>query len=81
LLWVPPTLNEDGSALTNLAGYKVRYGQTAGSLTQVVDIPAAATTSVMIQGLAAGTWYFTVSAYTTTGVESLPTGPVTKIIG
>lgn len=81
LLWVPPTLNEDGSPVTNLAGYKVRYGQSPASLTQVVDIPTATTTSVRIEGLAAGIWYFTVSAYTTNGVESLPTGPVTKTIG
>src|SRR5262245_53773176 len=26
LSWTPPTQNEDGSALTNLSGYEVRYG-------------------------------------------------------
>ncbi len=34
LTWTAPTQNEDGSALTNLAGYKVRYGTSPGSLTQ-----------------------------------------------
>jgi hypothetical protein len=28
LSWTPPTQNEDGSALTNLSGYEVRYGRT-----------------------------------------------------
>ena len=33
LTWTAPTQNEDGTALTNLAGYKVRYGQSPGALT------------------------------------------------
>ena len=33
-----------------------------------------------IEGLAAGTWYFTVASYTNTGVESAATGAVSKTI-
>jgi len=80
LAWSAPTKNEDGSALTNLAGYKVRYGQSAGVLSQVRDIATAATTRVTIEGLSAGTWYFTVASYTNAGVESAPTGAVSKSI-
>ena len=81
LNWTAPTQNEDGSALTNLAGYKVRYGQALGALDKVLDVPSAATTRVIIDGLTAGTWYFTVASYTNTGVESAPTGAVSKTIG
>ena len=81
LLWTAPTKNDDGSALTNLAGYKVRYGQSPGGLTQIVDVAGGAITSARIEGLAAGTWYFTVASYTTTGVESAQTGAVSKTIG
>jgi hypothetical protein len=80
LAWTAPTKNEDGTALTNLAGYKVRYGQSAGALSQVRDIASPATTSVTIEGLSAGTWYFTVASYTNAGVESAPTGAVSKTI-
>lgn len=80
LIWSAPTQNVDGSALTNLAGYKVRYGQSPGALTQLRDIAGAGTTSVRIDGLAAGTWYFTLACYTNSGVESAPTGTVSKSI-
>ena len=80
LTWTAPTQNEDGSALTNLAGYKIRYGTSPGALNQVVTVANPATTSTSIGNLAAGTWYFTVASYTNTGVESAPAGPVYKTI-
>jgi hypothetical protein len=80
LTWTAPTRNEDGTALTNLAGYKVRYGQSAAVLSQLRDIATPATTSVTIEGLSGGTWYFTVASYTNAGVESAPTGAVSKTI-
>src|SRR5581483_2849230 len=36
--WTAPTLNTDGSALTNLAGYYVKYGTSPTSLTGSVQI-------------------------------------------
>ncbi len=80
LTWTAPTQNEDGSALTNLAGYKVRYGTSPGALSKVLDVVGAGITSAVIEGLAAGTWYFSISSYTNTGVESAPTGTVYKTI-
>jgi len=58
----------------------VRYGQSTGALSELRDIATAATTSVTIEGLAAGTWYFTVASYTNAGVESAQTGAVSKTI-
>ena len=80
LIWTAPTRNEDGSPLSNLAGYNVRYGQSADGLTQILEIAEPATTTITIEGLAAGTWYFTVAAYTNTNVESAQAGPVSKTI-
>ena len=80
LTWTAPTKNEDGTPLTNLAGYKIRYGSSYGALNQVVDVPNPGITSATIASLAAGTWYFTVASYTNTGVESAPTGAVSKTI-
>ena len=76
LTWTVPTKNEDGSTLTGLAGYKIRYGTSASSLTQIVTITGAAITSASIEGLSAGTWYFTIASYTSGGVESSQTGTV-----
>jgi hypothetical protein len=80
LTWTAPTRNEDGSALTNLSGYRIRYGASADALTLSLEVPSAATTTARIDGLAAGTWYFTVASYTNTGVESAPAGPVWKSV-
>ena len=70
LSWVPPTENVDGTPITNLAGYRIRYGQSAGSLTQTLTIPNPAVTGATIEALKTGTWYFAVSAYTAANVES-----------
>jgi hypothetical protein len=78
--WVAPTQNVDGSALTNLAGYKVRYGTNQANLTQLIDVSSPSTTTVQIQGLTPATWYFTVSAYTNTGIESAPSVAASKTI-
>ncbi len=52
-----------------LAGYKVYYGTNGGSYTSHVD--AGNTTGSTITGLATGTtYYFAVTAYASTGVES-----------
>jgi len=76
LSWTAPTLNSDGTPLTNLAGYKVRYGTSPTALTQIVDVAGAGVTSASIEGLSAGTWYFTLTSYNNTGVESAQTPAV-----
>ncbi len=80
LTWTAPTQNVDGSPLTNLAGYEVRYGQSAAALKQTIDIRNPGTTTVRIDRLSAGTWYFTVAAYTNVGVESAPSVAASKTI-
>ena len=75
-----PTQNVDGSPLTNLAGYEVRYGLSVSAMRQAIDIPNPGTTTVRIDRLSAGTWYFTVAAYTNVGVESAPSVTASKTI-
>jgi hypothetical protein len=70
LSWAPPTSNVDGTPLTNLAGYRVKYGKSASDLSVSLSIPGPDVTSAVIENLSAGTWYFAVSAYTTTNIES-----------
>ena len=68
--WNAPTTNEDGSTLTNLAGFKVYYGRAANTLDQVIQIASPSTTSQVIQNLTTGTWYFAVSTLNAAGIES-----------
>jgi len=81
LSWQAPTLNEDGTPLTDLAGYVVRYSKNPGNLDQTAAVSSPSTTTVVINNLIEGTWFFTLSSVNTNGVESRPTGTVSKIIG
>jgi len=78
--WTPPTSNTDGSTLTNLAGYRINYGTSSSSLTKAVQVPTAGVTSFVIDNLTAGTWYFTVVAYTSAGVDSAASSMSSKTI-
>jgi hypothetical protein len=72
LSWAPPTQNTNGSALTALAGYKIYYGTTP-SLGQSVTIANPGLTRYVFSGLSAATWYFEMTAYDKSGMESPPT--------
>jgi hypothetical protein len=68
--WSAPTSNTDGTALTNLARYKIRYGTNRSSLDKSVLIDDPARRSLTIHSLTTGTWYFSVRAINSANVES-----------
>lgn len=68
--WQPPTTRTDGTALSELAGYRVYYGKDENDLTHVVEITNAGQTSQHIENLDAGKWYFAVTALCSKGLES-----------
>ena len=77
LTWSPPTLNTDGSALSDLAGYRIQYGASNDSLSQFVDVGGASTTSLLVPGLQRGAmYYFAMSALNASGEASGPTNVV-----
>ncbi|MGB5132805.1 MAG: putative Ig domain-containing protein [Steroidobacteraceae bacterium] len=80
LSWEPPTTRTDGTPLTNLAGYRIRYGTEAGSYPVVIDIPNGGITSAVVENLPPATYYFVASAYDTSGAESSNSSPVSKTI-
>jgi hypothetical protein len=80
LSWLPPTENADGSPLLNLAGYVIRYGTKSDALTLEVKITNPGITTSLIEGLTPATWYFTVSAFTSLGVESMPSAVGSKTV-
>jgi hypothetical protein len=78
--WVAPTANTDGTALSNISGYRIYYGTSATSLTQSVDVNNAMATSYVIQGLTSGTWYFAVQVLTSSGTSSAVSTAVSDTI-
>jgi len=70
LSWSPPTTNADGSTLTNLSGYRIYYGRAAGTLDQVITIGNAGTIRWVVENLSQATWYFSMTSYNASGVES-----------
>jgi len=76
LSWDPPTINEDGTPLTDLAGYKVYYGNISGSYTKSIDVNNV--TIFTVKNLTDGVWYFAVTAYDTSGNESNYSNEVNK---
>ena len=72
LNWAVPTMNSDGTALTDLNGYRIVYGRDASNLDQSKPMPSTVNSAV-VDNLASGTWYFAVVSINTAGTESAPT--------
>jgi hypothetical protein len=70
LTWTPPTQNSNNTPLTDLTGYKVLYGTTAGALTQQKVISDATAGATTITALPGGTWYFAVRSVNSKQLES-----------
>ena len=70
LSWEAPTLNADGTPLTNLAAYRLYFGTSADTLpnTLTIDNPGIAT--FVVEQLTPATWYFVVTAVNSAGTES-----------
>lgn len=79
LSWTAPTQNTDGTALTNLAGYRVVYGTSSSALNQTVQVNAGVST-IVVENLAPATYYFAVRAYTTSGAESSNSNVAAKVL-
>lgn len=80
LTWVAPTTNDDGTALTNLAGYRLAYGQSPNAMLQSVSIDNAGLTAYTVGNLSTGTWYFALYAVNSNGVESVASNTANKTV-
>ncbi len=72
LSWLPPTENEDGTPLTDLAGYKLYWGTSSGKYDGSVTIDNPGVTTYVLDNLAPATYYFVATAYNAEGAESEP---------
>jgi hypothetical protein len=80
LSWIAPAENEDGTPLTDLAGFMIAYGPDEATLSQSIRIENPSIDRYVIDDLAPGTYYFGVKAFSTEGTESSMSGLVTKTI-
>ncbi len=80
LSWVAPTLNTNGTKLTDLAGYHIYYGTIATQLNQEIILNSGSVTTYVINGLTAGTYYFAISAVSSEGTESVLSNIASKTI-
>jgi hypothetical protein len=76
LNWSVPRRNTDGTTLTDLSGYRVSYGPASRNYSNSTHVGGATTTSVVIDGLASGSWYFAVQSINRDGVASEYSGEV-----
>jgi hypothetical protein len=70
LSWAAPTKNADGTPITDLAGYHIYFGPSASELTTKIDVAGAMSTTYVIEGLRSGTYYFSLVAYNSAGLDS-----------
>ena len=73
------TLAWDANTETDLAGYKVHYGTSSRTYTQVIDVGNV--TTYTVTALATGTYYFAVTAYNTSRAESDYSNEVSTPVG
>jgi len=70
LLWLPPMQNTDGSPLTDLAGYKVYWGTSQGPYPNSITLSQSGLASYRVENLSPNTYYFVITAFNSSGVES-----------
>jgi len=80
LSWVAPTQNSDGSALTDLAGYKIYYRKGSGSYIEAAWLDNAGITTYVVEQLSPATYAFAATALNSAGVESSFSGEVTRTV-
>lgn len=80
LSWNPPTENVDGSALTDLSGYRIYYGRSASQLNRTVVIDNPGLTRYVVENLAQANWHFAMTSVNSEGVESRRSPTIRKTI-
>lgn len=80
LAWQAPTVNSDGTPLTNLAGYRIYYGTDVAAMTHTAQVANPGIVTYVVSNLSPGTWYFSMKSYTSANVESSLSSVASKII-
>lgn len=75
LCWDAPTTNDDGTALIDLAGYKVYYGTMPGYFPSSIDV-GNETCWTISEANRSARFFYVVKAYSLSGTESGPSNEV-----
>ena len=78
--WTPPTQNEDGSQLTDLAAYRIHWSRDGGSFSDSVRIDNPGVTRYVVEDLTPGTYEFAATAISSAEVESRLSNTVTRVV-
>jgi hypothetical protein len=80
LSWMPPAENADGSALTDLAGYRIYVGQSIDAMSRVIILHNPGLTRYVVENLSPATWYFAMTSLNGRGKENNRSAVVSKRI-
>ncbi len=80
LSWMPPTQNDDGSPLMDLAGYKIYWGTTRGQYTHSATINNPGISTYVVENLTPGIYEFAGTSFNQAGFESEYSDPVIKVL-
>ena len=81
LSWLPPTQNDDGTTLKDLAGYRIYVGQDPDALSRVIVLNNPGLTRYAVDGLSPATWHFAMTSFNRKGQESTRSATVSKQVG
>ncbi len=79
LSWTPPTENEDGTALMDLAGYNIYYGDSAGTYPNSIRIDNPGLSTYVVDNLTPKTYYFVATSFNAFGIESQYSNEAVKV--
>ncbi|MEX2123377.1 MAG: putative Ig domain-containing protein [Woeseia sp.] len=79
--WTPPALNDDGTPLSDLAGYRIYYGTVSGEYNEVVEVNSPGITSYQIDNLSSGIYFLVMTSVNSADVESVYSGELSFELG
>lgn len=79
LSWTAPTMNDNNTQLTDLAGFKIYWGTSSGSYPNSVTIDNPGLTTYVVENLVPNTYYFVSTAYNSASIESQFSNEAVKI--
>ncbi|MBU2677795.1 MAG: hypothetical protein KJP16_11995 [Gammaproteobacteria bacterium] len=80
LNWTAPLQNTDGTALLDLAGYTIYYGNDSRSYDHEIRIDNPGMTTYVVDFLVPDTYYFAATAFNSQGVESEWSGEAIRTV-
>jgi hypothetical protein len=81
LSWLPPTRNDNGSPLKDLAGYRIYLGRDPDVLSRVIVLNNPGLTRYVVDNLTTANWHFAMTSFNRKGQESKRSETVSKRVG